>query len=279
MSKIGYLSAALGLVFTANFSFVSASDYDSSEPTDITAEGDGNDPTIYSDVSDEAIDSAVADSFKGPKIALGVAFAKQKAQATTDNTATYTNHSLNVTAMTARVEYQKLLKNNLTVALEGTLDFAKKKKFTGTAKQVNEAVNLGAGTDALVNGKVETPFVVPSVAIKGGMAFPKYKMAGYAKVGMTRSSSKYVYYNNDNKEVVSLNAAKIIPFFCLGIEKKFTPKWGAALEFDVSLKKKASKTRTIPHAAGTDAVTQDHKIKQNRRNIRLMATYSLPSAE
>ena len=276
MSKIGYLGAALGLIFTTA---VSASNF-SSEPTDVGNPDDAseNDPKVYSDVSDEAVESAVADSFKGPKIGFGVAFARQKAQATTDNTATYTNHSLNVTALTARVEYSKLLKNNLTVALEGTLDFAKKKKFNGTAKEVNAAVNVGAGSDALVNGKVETPFVTPSVAFKGGMAFPKYKMAGYAKVGMTRSSSKYVYYNNDKKEVVSLNAAKIIPFFCLGIEKKFTPKWGAALEFDMSLKKKSSKTRSVPQNAGAAAVTQDHKIKQNRRNIRLMATYSLPTA-
>ena len=90
-------------------------------------------------------------------------------------------------------------------------------------------------------------------------------LSGYAKIGVTRACAKYVYYDDNNNEKAKIEAAKFIPFFCVGLEKKFTPKWGVALEVDVSIKKEYKKQRG-------DYL---HKIKLSRNCVRLMATYSM----
>ena len=277
MSRAGYLSITLGILFWISpFSvFGEDEEADSSEPAEIEENGEdeGHEPNVFADVSDESIDSAVSDSFKGAKIGLGLTLGKHKTQASADNVASFTTHKMDIMGISARIDYSKVLKNDFTLGLEGGVDFSKKKKHTGEAKKINAALNTGAGDDTLITGKIESPQIVPSVAVKGGLSFPKYKLSGYVKLGMTRITTKYVYYNDDGQEIVNLNPAKFIPFLCLGIEKKFNPKWGAAFEFDMSLKKQAKKAKAVP---GTNDI-QLHKIKQNRANVRLMATYSLPS--
>ena len=228
-------------------------------------------PTVYADVSEEAIESEISKSFDGPKAALGLYWAKQKQGAGIGNVPSFTYNGLATYGVTARFSYDKMMKNDLVVAVEGDIDFAKKKKKKGTRTELNAAfleANRTTNTDATpipTKGKIETPLVVPSLAVKGGMSFPKYKISGYAKIGVTRACAKYVYYDDNNDEKAKLEAAKIIPFFCLGVEKKFTPKWGVALEVDVSIKKEYKKQRG-------DYL---HKIKLSRNCVRLMGTYSV----
>lgn len=246
----------------------------STEPKEI----DGEDvqtspvePTVYADVSEEAIESAVSDSFDGPKAALGLYWAKQKQGASIGNVPSFTYHGLSTYGVTARFSYDKMMKNNLVIALEGDIGFAKKKKKKADRTELNAAFleanrdETVAATEVPSKGKIETPLVVPSLAVKGGMAFPKYKISGYAKIGVTRACAKYVYYDDNNNEKAKIEAAKFIPFFCVGLEKKFTPKWGVALEVDVSIKKEYKKQRG-------DYL---HKIKLSRNCVRLMATYSM----
>jgi hypothetical protein len=88
----------------------------------------------------------------------------------------------------------------------------------------------------------------------------------YLKLLLSRKTAKQAYYLSSTTQAI-VNISTFVPVVGVGIEYKITDKLGIALEGCFSLKRSINKL----------ADTVQHSVSLAENNIRLLATYSMPS--
>lgn len=224
-------------------------------------------PTVYCDISEEAQEAAV--SFDGVNAFAGLMFQHIISQAGTINIPGETKNSFNKVGATFGVGYSKALRKGFLVGVEAGVDVARKGKKEAGWNDLNSAYSQEAQKKYAAgnkSGKLETDAITPSFKLTAGYALPKYQLALFLKVGVSKLKSTYNYSHN-GANVSSVNLSKFVPSIGVGIERKCNSKLGVAVEASISQKKSGIDMQ--------DGVS--HKIRLGRTDLKVMGIYSVSS--
>ncbi|MDR0678429.1 MAG: hypothetical protein LBF44_02740 [Holosporaceae bacterium] len=227
-------------------------------------ENSPKEPNVYVDISQSARENAV--SFDGIRGLLGLFFTMQNFEASIGNSKNFTGNNMNQFGLYFGMEYSKSFRKGFLIAVNMETDISKKKKKEGSWKDLNDEYNIQRGQVYLgeKTGKLESDAICPGVALKCGYILPKYESVIFLKLGISKVNGKY-YYNSSGAEVCNVNVNTYVPSLGLGVERKINRKWGAAIEANLPIKRS---TKNIQ-----DNV--EHKMKVGRKDLRLMAIYSI----
>lgn len=223
----------------------------------------GGEPIVRAKISQETIDKAASpDGFKG---ILGILIGSEKFETSVANVDSSATPKMNIFALTAGVEYAKSFKNKLFLGIQLLTDIAPKKKKEDDWKNINpglDAAVAGVGKSA----KLQTDFLTPSLGIKVGYLFRKYRGVAYLKLSIARISGKYAYTLNGNN-FATFNVNTIAPNLALGGEYRINKKFGAEAEVGFPIRKK------FHNKIITNGIM--HRSKISRTEFRIFGTYTI----
>lgn len=260
MKKFSKSLAILCLSFSSYHVDVAASNYG----------GENNmEPKVLAQISPSAVDKALSPD--GLKAILGIYFGPQKFESmvVTDNKALSqkTSKKMSVFAVSLGVEYAKSFKNSLFVAAQLLVDLGPKKKQSGEWSTINEAFDKSIDPIQYPGerkGQVCTDFFTPSIGLKIGYRFRKFRSNVYLKFAFSRLAGEYRYYLQD--EIFGQIKANTVTLSgCLGAEYRMSKKFGVGLEIGAPFQRKSNKKKIKD---------VEHESKMSRVEVRALVYYT-----
>ncbi|MBR1735078.1 MAG: hypothetical protein IJ730_06520 [Alphaproteobacteria bacterium] len=225
---------------------------------------DPNGPMVTSKISQETINKALApDGFKG---IMGILTGSQKFESSVEGIDESATKSIRPFALTVGIEYAKSFKNKFFLAINLLGDIGNKKKKEESWQEINPGFNKAIGGNANKSVKLENERLTPSLGIKAGYWFRKWKSVAYLKLGISKLGGKYTYYLNENK-VDTINANCFATNLAIGGEYRINTKLGAGGEIGFPIGKKTHKKTTVNGIR--------HQAKLSRFEIRIFGVYTI----
>ncbi|MDR2781798.1 MAG: hypothetical protein LBB21_05110 [Holosporaceae bacterium] len=223
-------------------------------------------PKIYVDISKSAQEEAV--SFDGVRGLLGICFSSSEFSSSVGDSTNFTSISSSLLDIYLGLEYSRSFKKGFLLAIDVGTDISKKGKNEGNWATFNKEYEAQRGAFNLGNrtAKFEKSLMCPGVALKCGYLIRSLESMLFLKLMVSRLNGVYTYNSND-KKVCKVEANVYIPSVGIGFERKINKKWGASMEVNLSFKREIK-------LIGDEV---EHDVKASRKDIKLMATYSISS--
>lgn len=222
-------------------------------------------PVVYADISEEAQDAAV--SFDGINAFVGAILNHTKYLAGTPSSYEDTKSPFNNAGASLGVNYNKSFRRGILVGVNAGVDITPRDKKDSEWDHLNAAYAkdmtakyVGGGK----TGKLETESITPNCGVRVGYMMPKYRLALFLKVGVSKLKATYTY-SQLGKSVCDIAFSKLVPSIGVGVERKFAPKIGVAVEANIAQKKSA--------ITGQDGSA--HDIRVSRTDLKVMGIYSM----
>lgn len=224
-------------------------------------------PIVYSDISEEAQDAAV--SFDGINALVGVLLNHTRYLARTPSSYEDTKSPFNNAGASLGVGYNKSFRRGILVGVNAGVDITPRDKKESAWECLNAAYTKDTAakyTGGDKTGTLETDFITPNCGVSVGCMLPKYRLALFLKVGVSKLKATYAY-SQQGKGVCDAAFSKLVPSVGVGVERKFGPKIGVAVEANIAQKKSA--------ITGQDGSA--HDIRVSRTDLKIMGIYSMSS--
>lgn len=245
-----------------SLSYANASNYSDNE--------NSMEPEIIAQISRSAIDKSLSPN--GLKAILGIYFGPQKFEnmITTESKEfnQKTSKKMSIFAASVGIEYAQSFRNNLFMAVGLLVELGQKQRQSGGWNTINEAFDKKMSTAQYPGerkAQLYTEFFTPSIGLKLGYRFRKWRSTLYFKFALSRLAGLYKYYLGD-KEFCRIKANSMALSGYLGGEYRISKKFGLGLEIGAPLQRKE-------HKKGINGV--EHLTKMSRVEFRALVYYTV----
>ena len=225
-------------------------------------------------VSQDAIDRAA--SPRGGYAVFGIGLGGQKYGASLAGGAgKFTENRIGAPSIILGGGITNTLKNNFVVGIDGIIHFSRRRKIKGSWADLNADLNSQEKetpetespekeTTGNRTGSLESNMIGPSIGLRSGYWIRRHKTAIFGKLGVAMLSGRYNYSSENNLEK-TVNVTSFSPQLGFGAEIRLSKKMGLIFEYNF----------TTGGAAAKQVKEDEHRIRLNRTDVRIMGTYSL----